>query len=66
MNQHIESFDHFLDVTLDRIRKANERVRCDADSTWYLLYKVELLWQCVGLGVLSDSVPEPLGGRAEA
>ena len=46
VNQHIESFDHFLDVTLERIRKANEKVKCDADPGWYLLYKVRVEKGC--------------------
>ncbi len=50
VNQHIESFDHFLDVTLDRIRKANERIKCDADASWYLLYRVSaVLFLCAVL-----------------
>jgi len=37
-NQHVASFDHFIDVELKNIVKANNRVGSDANKDFYLKY----------------------------
>mmetsp|Transcript_19885 Transcript_19885/g.67765 ORF Transcript_19885/g.67765 Transcript_19885/m.67765 type:complete len:1122 (+) Transcript_19885:130-3495(+) len=41
VNQHIESFNYFINHEIKKIlhAKANEVVKCDIDSTFYLKYK---------------------------
>ena len=37
--QHIDSFNYFLNVDMKTIMKANNKITCDADPSWYLEYK---------------------------
>mmetsp|Transcript_43794 Transcript_43794/g.105889 ORF Transcript_43794/g.105889 Transcript_43794/m.105889 type:complete len:1171 (+) Transcript_43794:84-3596(+) len=37
--QHIDSFNYFLNVDIRTIMKANNKITCDADPSWYLEYK---------------------------
>eukprot|EP01135_Chromosphaera_perkinsii_P003763 Nk52_evm9s255 gene=Nk52_evmTU9s255 len=39
VKQHIDSFDYFITTEIRKIMEANEKVTCDADSTFYLRYK---------------------------
>lgn len=36
VKQHIDSFNYFIDVELKNIVKANQYVRSDVDSRWFL------------------------------
>lgn len=39
VRHHIESFNHFVNVEIKEIMRANERVTSDADPQFYLVYK---------------------------
>jgi len=39
VRQHIDSYDHFLNVDIRNIMLANSVVRCEADSKWFLRYR---------------------------
>ncbi|KAF1810934.1 DNA-directed RNA polymerase III polypeptide [Eremomyces bilateralis CBS 781.70] len=39
VKQHIDSFNYFVDVELKNIVKANQYVRSDVDSRWFLKYE---------------------------
>lgn len=38
VKQHIDSFNHFVNVEIKHIVKANERVTCDADPSFFLRF----------------------------
>ena len=38
VKQHTDSFNYFINVELKKIMKANEKVTCEADPTFYLKY----------------------------
>lgn len=38
VKQHLDSFNHFVEVEIKNIVKANEKVTCDADPNWFLKY----------------------------
>lgn len=38
VKQHIDSFNHFVNVDIKHIVKANEKVTCDADQNWSLRF----------------------------
>lgn len=38
VKQHIESFNYFIDVEIDKIREANSKVISDQDPSFYLKY----------------------------
>ena len=39
VKQHIDSFNYFINVDLEKIIKANERVKSDVDPHFYLKYE---------------------------
>ena len=39
VRQHIDSFNHFVNVDIHNILKANEKVTCQSDPSFYLKYK---------------------------
>jgi DNA-directed RNA polymerase III subunit RPC2 len=38
VKQHIDSFNHFVNVEIKHIVKANEKITCDADPSFYLKF----------------------------
>ena len=52
MKQHIDSFNHFINVEIKKIvrAKGNEKVTCDTDPNWYFRcghpFLHSHLWQC--------------------
>lgn len=38
VRQHLDSFNHFINVELKEILKANEYIHCDADPYWFVRY----------------------------
>lgn len=38
VRQHLDSFNHFIQVELKEIMKANEYINCDADPNWFVKY----------------------------
>ena len=38
VRQHLDSFNHFVEVELKEIVKANEYIYCDADPNWFVQY----------------------------
>lgn len=38
VRQHLDSFNHFIQVELKEIVKANEYIYCDADPNWFVQY----------------------------
>ena len=38
IRQHLDSFNHFIQVELKEIVKANEYIYCDADPNWFVQY----------------------------
>lgn len=38
VRQHLDSFNHFINVELKEILKANEFIYCDADPNWFVQY----------------------------
>ncbi|KAJ3444575.1 intein-containing DNA-directed RNA polymerase iii subunit rpc2 precursor [Anaeramoeba flamelloides] len=38
LRQHIDSFNHFVEVDIKKIVKANSKITCDADPSFYLKY----------------------------
>lgn len=38
VRQHLDSFNHFIEVELKEILKANEYIHCDADPNWFVKY----------------------------
>lgn len=38
VNQHIDSFNYFINVEIKKIVQANEKVFCDADPLFYIKY----------------------------
>lgn len=38
VRQHIESYDHFIEVELNEIMRANEKITTEADHAWYFKY----------------------------
>jgi len=39
VKQHIDSFNHFINVDIKKIVQANRKIVCDADPNFYMLYK---------------------------
>lgn len=38
VRQHLDSFNHFIQIELKEIVKANEHIYCDADPNWFVQY----------------------------
>lgn len=38
VKQHIDSFNHFVDVGIKNVMRTNQTIRCEADENWYLKY----------------------------
>ena len=38
MKQHIDSYNYFVETDIVQIMKANQRVTCESDSSWFLKY----------------------------
>lgn len=38
VRQHLDSFNHFIQVELKEILKANEYIHCEADPSWFVKY----------------------------
>ena len=39
VKQHIDSFNHFINVDIKKIVAANRKIVCDADPNFYMLYR---------------------------
>lgn len=39
VKQHIDSFNHFINVDIKKIVQANKKIVCDADPNFYLEYR---------------------------
>ena len=38
IKQHLDSFNHFIDVEIKNVLKANDKIICDADPNWFVKY----------------------------
>jgi len=38
VKQHLDSFNHFIEVDIKNILKANSEIRCESDPNWFLKY----------------------------
>lgn len=38
VKHHLDSFDHFIEVGIKNILKANSEIRCECDPNWFLRY----------------------------
>ena len=38
VHQHLDSFNHFINIDIHKILSANQKLACEADVNWYLKY----------------------------